>query len=1419
MLSLNATQQAIVAATSKKVIWLVEIDTNNDGTPEYRYTGETISSYPSYLPKLLDFTPITVQKPSPESNIIPVSKTTIRISNKDNTIDPSTLEGADVKIRLVMQAGAYSNTGILSFGFVVISATSILQTISLECEDFLAGSLRGNYPNTRLVSDLFPYPNAKNDNACVPIAFGTPFFPVRWVPFNQDVDYIDSTHFDIAGDQTALFSAGQFLYSYCGGDGRKACYVDASATASNCLTVLRNGTNNPGAIQTIPTEVGATYRVTIYPKAGSEATVQGQLVDLAAEFEAGADWGTAYTFDKVATSTSHALILLVKTSVSVYYAQFDRISVRKVNDDGSLGPNLVTNGQFHAGITGWAQYNNATLNWGSGGMASTRVTLTADSDDLTANLTTVQTEHYLLGESETYTVSEARSPKEQGSKTVFTVANGYTFKQDTITGSDGTSYKAVQLIDDDSNIYFVDGQAGRHDVPFLFSRSDLSTTTNPADIVDYILQDIGIASAKIDSTSQGTAADTFDTNGLSLDVGLYFQQSREKLLSKLMALGGLILIPRDKIYYKILTATSQATLDKSDILPGTFNLQKRVYRQDQKDSAYLLWTSDGEPQDTPNKSLISLKSGTSQPASDCVECEWVDGSLEAKQAGKLALQKKLLPEKEATFRTFLWSLALEVGDVITIDDDDLGGTYNLMIDKITYDQKGTLGFTCTKFRAALDDWGDLSESDTVVYETNQDKGYSQVLQGPTGTTAGPNQITGAVLVGDGGEFKTNLNPSVNGGFLATNEALTCYNTSGAIRFQAVYAGTDQGDVVFGDYAGSQGVQWDQSAGKLDIKGRFTAVEGTIGGWTLDSSKIYQANAHLASAGYISFGSSPPSSYGDNVGAFLGYSSGAKLSLYADANNFLKWDGSKLLVKGANFELDSSGNLMASGGTIAGWNIGAASISKINANAGLTLNSTIPAVVCTDGSNYERVRLGFDGTNYGLTVRDESNNVIININDANKNISGWTVDDEKLYNTNSYISSASFISFGNTPPTAYGNNAGVWLGWTAGLTAKAQLSLYSDANNYLQFDGAKCLIRAANFTLDASGNITASSATVSGQITATSGTLGGFTAGATTLTGGTTNIVLDASNKAISIKDSTFGNDGIQLQYNSGNPRIYAGDGANEYLKWDGTSVKISSAAAAAIEIKGGGDITLTGSDTNPGRINFAGTSYSAQVGLNATGTIFAIHPNTNEQVDLMIGTYEADGIPWEEHDKGFKGIYIRANETANLMTGNADNNNFAQIILDRSSSYIEFNVYDWYNTPTLQGVRFNVYSGFFPLYNKITNLGGAVNAWDEAYADNWNNVADFFFLDHRREFEKLVPVDDVEVIKAIQPSGVFDSVTGMEIIDDDTLPEWLLSKCKKTGEVLRDPDGKPYLSLKTMISLLMGAIRQLDKKISNNHGS
>ncbi len=81
------------------------------------------------------------------------------------------------------------------------------------------------------------------------------------------------------------------------------------------------------------------------------------------------------------------------------------------------------------------------------------------------------------------------------------------------------------------------------------------------------------------------------------------------------------------------------------------------------------------------------------------------------------------------------------------------------------------------------------------------------------------------------------------------------------------------------------------------------------------------------------------------------------------------------------------------------------------------------------------------------------------------------------------------------------------------------------------------------------------------------TLAGFGVSPTGFAGGT-NIILDSLNKAISINSATWQDKGIQLQYNSGTPRAYIGDGADKYFQFDEDGMRI----AGTITVTGGSGI-------------------------------------------------------------------------------------------------------------------------------------------------------------------------------------------------------------------------------------------------------
>lgn len=153
----------------------------------------------------------------------------------------------------------------------------------------------------------------------------------------------------------------------------------------------------------------------------------------------------------------------------------------------------------------------------------------------------------------------------------------------------------------------------------------------------------------------------------------------------------------------------------------------------------------------------------------------------------------------------------------------------------------------------------------------------------------------------------------------------------------------------------------------------TAGVVTIGGWTASASRLSNTHIFIDNTGeYISFGTTPPTSYGNNVGAWLGYSSGAKLSLYVDANNFFQYNGSVITWKGANASLDASGNFTATGGTIGGWTLSTTVLQKLTANVGIILDSSSTMIKVGDTAG---TYIQIDGANQKIQSSNYSAGLI------------------------------------------------------------------------------------------------------------------------------------------------------------------------------------------------------------------------------------------------------------------------------------------------------------------------------------------------------------------------------------------------------------------------------------------------------------
>ena len=193
------------------------------------------------------------------------------------------------------------------------------------------------------------------------------------------------------------------------------------------------------------------------------------------------------------------------------------------------------------------------------------------------------------------------------------------------------------------------------------------------------------------------------------------------------------------------------------------------------------------------------------------------------------------------------------------------------------------------------------------------------------------------------------------------------------------------------------------------------------------------------------------------------------------------------------------------------------------------------------------------------------------------------------------------------------------------------------------------ISASNFSLKGSGDITGSAVRFTG------GSIAGWTISSTKLQKGD-NIILDAANESISINSSTFGSQGIQLEYNEGTPRFYVGDGDSSFVKFDGTDVSVSTKlleiSASNIEISstqasmslGDGKVELLGAE---GKITAGTTNKVRLVGdtndaflVAGTKTTFA----TND-AGIIIGMDSS--VPTLDLTKDANN-YVRFNTTSGV---------------------------------------------------------------------------------------------------------------------------------------------------------------------------
>jgi len=209
-------QLAVIAAINKTVTWLFRV-TDNLGTEYHWSTGTVVAGTGSlnvgaqespgiwtggewdsaHTFKIINFAGIALRRSKSEYGINAPNDVSFSIVNSSNTLVASNFKGGDVRIALVVNDGNGKEV-VGSWRFVIKSASPYNQQIDVICEDFLQQYLRGTYPNTRLISEIFPA-NTDNtiikDNVCVPEVYGTVYIPLRSI-------YAGSARYYLLGSST-----------------------------------------------------------------------------------------------------------------------------------------------------------------------------------------------------------------------------------------------------------------------------------------------------------------------------------------------------------------------------------------------------------------------------------------------------------------------------------------------------------------------------------------------------------------------------------------------------------------------------------------------------------------------------------------------------------------------------------------------------------------------------------------------------------------------------------------------------------------------------------------------------------------------------------------------------------------------------------------------------------------------------------------------------------------------------------------------------------------------------------------------------------------------------------------------------------------------------------------------------------------
>lgn len=719
MRTFTANQQTVRDSSEKETYWLLDVSPTGGGT---YYFSTVTKSYGgnSYTPKIDagTFDGLVFNRNRSELEGIAPTEFEFDILNFDDTYTASDLVDAEVLLHYVQAGGGQEET-MFQVKFIISDARDVLGKIHCKCDDLIQNKLRGYFPNDGYARELFTssdmrFGRSKDEglsDLIAPWVIGQGYPPLPYI-------YVQNV--------ISLTTQVDFV---------------ASSNGSRCQITRDSGDN----FSTL--EAGRNITITNAAESGNNQTTRILSIPDNDTIELSKDAGIVADTNDSVTITQDLPLYLMGGTTPTYTAS-------EVKSPYDLGrPSTWGSGSFS--FTQHTVADKDSNNW----KALRPIIMDADKDG-----TADSTGQFVDG-SQIFPVPVKLQRSDLSAKTdpcdaiemlleAFGVASGdidstsQTSVKNTYTGESalpGAGNKWKQSVVD-SNLYYVvtdpaEGDPGisepiylRHENLFLTSGSIASLNEGEFAYGDLDVNGWDSVYVRIVGSGDPTGDDVATNCGIELNGSIFTRWDRNAALAMLLNCGNIILDPEESIKFRFGIKTSQKTIDDSFVLTTGTEIDSSTFEytptyEEYSDSAEAEWFGYST-EEVSAISTVTVEGNNSKPSGEFLRLNFLNNYENVRRAGRLALQKRYGKKADVTFLGKTKLIDVQVGDVLTINENDYGGNYTVLVDKMHITPDGPIIFDCFVHGHSYGDWMDLNPDSITQLDDDGTYRWEPVFGGP-----------------------------------------------------------------------------------------------------------------------------------------------------------------------------------------------------------------------------------------------------------------------------------------------------------------------------------------------------------------------------------------------------------------------------------------------------------------------------------------------------------------------------------------------------------------------------------------------------------------------------------------------------------------------------------------------------------------